>query len=214
MPNLKPTEIILLLLVVVVLFGAKRLPDAAPRTWSFTAHLQGRDQGPDQRRRSPRSDDHGRAGSGGTARRHPAGTRRASRRPARRHPARCRSAAGSAAGPAGRSRRSRRALTTAAPPPAPHRGTHRGRAAQAPSSTWRRRGPHDADRAPARAPTSDGHLGHRRRRGERHRLGLLRPDLHLPQASRRRRRRRSCRTRGRTSASASSAASEAPSGSS
>lgn len=29
MPNLKPTEIILLLLVVIILFGAKRLPDAA-----------------------------------------------------------------------------------------------------------------------------------------------------------------------------------------
>ena len=29
MPNLKPTEILLLLLVVVLLFGAKRLPDAA-----------------------------------------------------------------------------------------------------------------------------------------------------------------------------------------
>lgn len=29
MPNLKPIEILLLILVVVVLFGAKRMPDAA-----------------------------------------------------------------------------------------------------------------------------------------------------------------------------------------
>ncbi len=29
MPNLKPIEIVLILLVVVLLFGAKRLPDAA-----------------------------------------------------------------------------------------------------------------------------------------------------------------------------------------